>query len=383
MYPQGEEVEEFVFQPTTVVENALYEGEKVASLRSLLQRDVFYDSIAFEIPRVGINANIPGAPQTAHLDVPPTLCTRMLPSYPHPYGTTAPSRSNVQTVGAVAPSYVFTGSSGTARDFCLNMARTNLFPLIRECFIGFRGSYNWKFVPIVENGCKIRVLTASRANFTHSGHTRNGSFPRSQRLSPWSSTPAYGGVTDGPSFMGFSESMVQPLTYDTGPNYVMTSSNTLGTRGVYYSIQNKLTDITRFLNGYLGSFASGSLAAFSNEQRTLGIRMPFFSNTRFHPGSTTGWMNANCNSELSQNIRLTVVTEGTPNLTMTATIATKDNPYTSGVWNVMANGPTRSSIVIAAICSAGDDISFGGFISVPTLYASSQTAFLSTAQADS
>jgi len=183
--------------------------------------------------------------------------------------------------------------------------------------------------------------------------------------------------------MGFSESMVQPLTYDTGPSYAMTSANTIGTRGIYYSIQNKLTDITRFLNGYLGSFASGSLAVFSNEQRTLGIRMPFFSNTRFHPGSTTGWMNANCNSELSQNIRLTVVTEGTPNLIATAAVGARDSPYTSNDWNVIMNGPTRSSIVIAAICSAGDDISFGGFVSVPTLYASSQTAFLSTAQVDS
>lgn len=384
MYPQGEEVDEFVFQPTSVVENALYEGEKVASLRSLLQRDVFYDSIAFEIPRVGINASIAGAPRTVHLDIPPTLCTRMLPSYPHPYGTTAPSRSNVQTAGAVAPSYTFTGSSAIARDFCLNMARTNLFPLIRECFIGFRGSYNWKFVPIIENGCKIRVLTASRANFTHSSHTRIGSFPRNQQLSPWSSTPAYGGVTDGPSFMGFSESVVRPLIYDTGTNIAMTPANTIGTRGLYYSIQNKLTDITRFLNGYLGSFASGSLAVFSNEQRTLGIRMPFFSNTRFHPGSTTGWMNANCNSELSQNIRLTVITEGTPNLIATSVLGSpKDNPYSSDTSNVMMHGPTRSSIVIAAICSAGDDISFGGFVSVPTLYASSQTAFLSTAQTNS
>ena len=184
--------------------------------------------------------------------------------------------------------------------------------------------------------------------------------------------------------MGFSESMVQPLAYDTGSIYAMTSTNTIGTRGVYYSIQNKLTDITRFLNGYLGSFASGSLAVFSSEQRTLGIRMPFFSNTRFHPGSTTGWMNANCNSELSHNIRLTVVTEGTPGITGTSAFgATKDTPYNSNEWNVLMAGPSRSSIVIAAICSAGDDISFGGFVSVPTLYASSQTAFLTTAQTDS
>ncbi len=112
--------------------------------------------------------------------------------------------------------------------------------------------------------------------------------------------------------------------------------------------------------------------------------MPYFSNTRFHPGSTTGWMNANCNSELSQNIRLTVVTEGTPNLAGGAAIGPpKDNPYSASDWHILLHGPTRSSIVIAAICSAGDDISFGGFVSVPTMYASSQTAFLSTAQSDS
>ena len=213
MYPQGEELTEFVFQPSTEVENALYEGEKVASLRSLLERDVFYDTIAFEIPRSAVQPSIQGSGSSIHLDVPPTLCMRILPSYPHPFGTSSPTRSNVQTISTATPTYSFTGTSGTARTFSVNMARTNLFPLLRECFIGFRGSYNWKFIPIVENGCRVKMMSASRANFTHSGHSRIGSIPRSVRTSPWSTPADY--VTDGPSMLS-SQSIIAPLVYDTG-----------------------------------------------------------------------------------------------------------------------------------------------------------------------
>lgn len=385
MYPQGEEVDEFVFQPTTSVENALYEGEKVASLRSLLERDVFYDNIAFEIPRSAIQVNTTGSGRSISIDVPPTLCTRILPMYPYSFGTSSPSRSNVQTLNTVAPSYSFTGTGGTARTFHINAARTNLFPLIRECFVGFRGSYNWKFVPIVESGCRVKLMTASRANFTHSGHTRVGSIPRNKRLAPWSVTPDL--TTGGPSYSGFSQSMIQPLNYDTGPVATIGgATSSVAVRGLGYTVQNKLTDITRFLNGYLGSFASGSLAILSKEQNTLGVRLPYFSNTRFHPGSSTGWMNANSNSEVAQNVRLTIITEGASTLLPNgnlSSVGTAIAAFDPAISNALYVGPGRSSIVVAAICSAGDDISFGSFVSIPTLYATSQSAFTSTSQTDS
>lgn len=380
MYPQGEEVQDFVFQPTTEVENSLYEGEKVGSLRSLLQRDVYYDTIAFEIPKIAGQPTTTTTGRSIYLDVPPTLCMRMLPMYPHAFGTSSPTRSNVSTVATSTPSYSFTGTSGIARTFCVNMARTNLFPLIRECFVGFRGSYNWKFVPIVESGCRVKMIAASRANFTHSGHSRNGSIPRIDRISPWSAVPAY--TTDGPSLAAAGQSMIVPLSYDTGS---FNSAHPLSGRSIAYAVANKLTSLTRFINGYLGSFASGSLTVLSKEQSTLGIRMPYFSNTRFHPGSSTGWMNSNSNSELSQSIRLTLITEGSSS-TQLAGVNSGDAigaTYITTQPAIGFNGPIRSSVVVAAICSAGDDISFGGFVSIPTLYATSQTAFIDTSQTDS
>ena len=90
------------------------------------------------------------------------------------------------------------------------MARTNLFPLVRECFLGFRGSYNWKFVPIIESGCRIRTMSAARANFTHSGHTKIGSFPRNKRISPYSGTADYVG-NDGPGFASADSSAIIPI----------------------------------------------------------------------------------------------------------------------------------------------------------------------------
>lgn len=382
MYPQGEEVQEFVFQPTSRVEEALYEGEKVMSLRSLLQRDVFYDTIAFEIPR-HVTQPTSGGPKNIQLDTPPTLLVRMLPVYPYAFGTNSPSRTTVQTTNTIAPTYSYTGTSGVARTYCVNMARTNLFPIIRECFVGFRGSYNWKFVPMVENGCRVKSVTASRSNFTHSSYDRIGSLPRNVRVSPWSVTAAY--TTDGPSFVGYAQSLIAPLIFDTGSTASLGSgAASVGLRGVYYTVTNKLTDLTRFLNGYLGSFASGALSVIIREQSTLGVRIPYFSNTRFHPGSTTGWMNGNTNSELSQCVRLTVLTEGSSGMTFggpSASATTGDYIATSSA--IGYNGPARSSVILAAICSAGDDISFGGFVSVPSLFGSSQLVFTNTSQDNS
>lgn len=379
MEPQGEEI--FVFQPSSTVEDAVYEGEKVGSLRSLLERDVFYDTISFEIPRTNSQADVSGSLCNIMLDTPPTMCIRMLPQYPHPYGTTAPSRSSTQTLNVVNPAFKFTGTGGVERTFYPNMARTNLFPIIRECFLGFRGSYNWKFVPVVESGCKIKCMSASRANFTHSSYPKIGSFPRNKRISPYSGTADYAG-NDGPGFSSADSSAIIPIIYDTGT--VRTPAN-FGIRDAYNGTVNKLSAIRRFLNAYLGSFASGSLVVNSDEQRTLGIRMPFFSNIRFLPGSTTGWMNANSNAELAQNIRLTVITEGSKGVTsggLSYAAANTTAGTNSSTPCTTLNGPSRAFISIAAICSAGDDISFGGFVSVPALYLTSASVFTDSSNAN-
>jgi len=377
MEAQGEDV--FEFQPTTVVEESVYEGEKVGSLRSLLQRDVFYDTISFEIPRTTSQADISTSLINTIIDTPPTICMRMLPQYPHPFGTTAPSRSATQTLNVVNPAFKFTGTGGNERTFYPNMARTNLFPLIRECFLGFRGSYNWKFVPIVESGCRIKCMTASRANFTHSAHPKIGSFPRNKRISPYSLTPDYVG-NDGPGFSSADSSAIIPIIYDTGTTR---SPPGLGLRDVYSGTVNKLSSIRRFLNAYLGSFASGSLVVNSDEQKTLGIRIPYFSNVRFMPGSTTGWMNANSNAELAQNVRFTIVTEGTDQARFDGFLYAASNATATANANMaVLHGPTRAFVSVAAICSAGDDISFGGFISVPTLYLTSATVFTDSSNAN-
>ncbi len=378
MQPQGEEI--FEFQPTTSVEDAVYEGEKVGSLRSLLQRDVFYDTISFEIPRTNSQADITGALCSVAIDTPPTLCIRMLPQYPHPYGTTSPSRSSTQTLNVVNPAFKFTGTGGNERTFYPNMARTNLFPIIRECFLGFRGSYNWKFVPVVESGCRVKCMAASRANFTHSSYSKIGSFPRNKRISPYSGTPDFAG-NDGPSFSSADSSAIIPIIYDTGA--VLNPVST-GIRDAYNGTVNKLSAIRRFLNAYLGSFASGSLVVNSDEQETLGIRMPFFSNTRFLPGSTTGWMNANSNAELAQNIRLTVITEGSDKMLSAGYLYATSSTTAASNTNInVMNGPQRAFVSIAAICSAGDDISFGGFVSVPALYLTSASVFTDSSNTNS
>ena len=376
MYPQGDEIH--VFQPTTVVEDSLYEGEKVGSLRALLQRDTFYDTISFEIPRAQTQANTGGF-SGVQFDVPPTLCIRMLPMYPFAFGTDSPSRSTVQTLSTAVPTYSFTGTSGTARTYCPNMARTNLFPLLRECFVGVRGSYNWKFVPLVESGCRIKLISASRSNFTHPAYSKIGSLPRNIRCSPYSGTDQY--ITDGPAFASADSSAIVPMVYDTGTTY---TASVCGIRSALLGNQNKLSSLRRFLNGYIGSFTSGSLLVNSREQTTLGVRVPYFSLARFLPGSVTGWMNGNSNGELSQNVRLTVLTEGAPSLASSGSFFANASAALSNLnWVGAYNGPARSQLTLAAICSAGDDLSFGGFVSVPALFMTSASVFTDTSATDS
>ena len=347
-------------------------------MRALLQRDTFYDTISFEIPRAQTQANTGGF-SGVQFDVPPTLCIRMLPMYPFAFGTDSPSRSTVQTLSTAVPTYSFTGTSGTARTYCPNMARTNLFPLLRECFVGVRGSYNWKFVPLVESGCRIKLISASRSNFTHPAYSKIGSLPRNIRCSPYSGTDQY--ITDGPAFASADSSAIVPMVYDTGTTY---TASVCGIRSALLGNQNKLSSLRRFLNGYIGSFTSGSLLVNSREQTTLGVRVPYFSLARFLPGSVTGWMNGNSNGELSQNVRLTVLTEGAPSLASSGSFFANASAALSNLnWVGAYNGPARSQLTLAAICSAGDDLSFGGFVSVPALFMTSASVFTDTSATDS
>ncbi len=101
------------------------------------------------------------------------------------------------------------------------------------------------------------------------------------------------------------------------------------------------------------------------------------------PGSTTGWMNANSNAELAQNVRFTIVTEGTDQARFDGFLYAASNATATANANMaVLHGPTRAFVSVAAICSAGDDISFGGFISVPTLYLTSATVFTDSSNAN-
>lgn len=378
-FPQGQEVDTtHVFQPSTVVEEAVHEGEKVGSLRSLIQRDVLYDTLCFEVPTVVTQPSVSSSGATVSSYVPPVVFDCMIPSYPFSYGTVGPLRNTTFTTTTSNPSYAYTGTDGISRTYYPSHARTNLFCLLRECFVGFRGSYNWKFTPVIESGTSVKIMAASRSNFTTARTPITGSLPRNERVDSIASFPS---DLAGPQFAYARSSNLTVLNYDTGPTV---ASTTITTRT---SINSgvKLSAIRRFLNSVLGSFASGSLVVHTDEQKTLGVRQPYFSNTRFLPGSSTGWMCANSNAELSQYIRFSCVTDskysGTFNTTWTQVPSTTAAGYER--WTLVRNAPVRNQICVSMICSAGDDISFGHFVSVPTLYATSASVFTDTAQTDS
>lgn len=379
MYPQGEDNQEHTFQPSTSVHESVYEGEKVLSLRSLLQRDVFYDTIHVEVPRAETQMSGQGL-KTVNVHSPPSVTTVILPVLPYSFGTSSPCRNTVMTIGTPSPGYPYTGSGGTARTFYPNMARTNLFPLIRECFVGFRGSYNWKFYPMVESGCRVSTMAAARSNYWHTSNQFCYNYPRPIRSSPYTDQNITQSIS-GPTFANSRNIYERSLLFDTGNTLTPAK---FAFRDIQVNIQHKLTSIRRFLNFILGTYASGATLVDTREQRTLGIRIPYFSQTRFLPGSTTGWFNANSNAELAQQIRLTFITEGMDqHASLAPGYSDAEAAYTSVNSAILSCTPPRAHFSVAMICSAGDDISFGDFVNVPAFYATSAVMFNDTTPTNS
>jgi len=135
----------------------------------------------------------------------------------------------------------------------------------------------------------------------------------------------------------------------------------------------------------MSNFAAGAVSTLATANKTLALRFPFFSRTRFFPGSCTGWLAGGSNQELAENIRLTIFTEGSG-------VDTKVGPmyqsaagaaFTSDGWQVGISAPPRAFVSVGISVSAGDDWSAAHFVNVPALFALTSDIFPDSTQVDS
>jgi hypothetical protein len=380
-YPQGgvEKDTMYEFQPSTSIGTLIYEGELCASLRALAARETYYDTLLYEVPAACTYPDAASTDMYYSLTVPPSLITSNLPWRPGCFGTASIQRSSTFAIGSSAPTYTMTANDATSQIYSLSFARTPLCVLIQECFVGQRGSFNWKFAPGPSSGATIKSLVVSRSNVC-ADLSRVGSFPRAASVSPYTSIITPDAANYGFNYATEDRSTLVPLHFDTGA--VIAPSRTVSNpRSSRVNISMKLAQIRTVLNAWIGNFAAGAIAATSSENLVVGIRFPYFSLAKFLPGSSTGWMSKFGNAELASSMRLNIITEGSWSANHPGTPDIAATGDTS--WRIASGLPPRPYVSVHVSCSTGDDWSVAHFVNVPSLFSTAYpTSLMSPDQVD-
>jgi len=358
-YPQGMDATDVVhvFQPTTSSPPLVYEGEVVASLRSLAQRETYYDTLLYEIPQIWTTAKACAASKS----VAPCIINTILPWRPSCFGTVGPHRSSTFTTDSTAPTVTI-----SARDYYIGMQRTPLCVLLQECFVGQRGSYNWKFKSGPSFGTKIKEIYVSRSN-NADPYLRSGSFPRGSSLNPLLGTYLPDATNLGFAYATEKRSTLSALAYDAGTNATWTGiADWNSSKGVRANVTAKLASLRFLLNSLMPTFASGAMSGYGED--TVGIRFPYASLMKFLPGSTTGWINPHSNGELASNLKVTIITSDNATASTSTLGATGVNAADGSGWRTVSGLPSRSFVSVNVCVSAGDDWSVANFVNVPALY---------------
>ena len=164
-----------VFQPTS--SSMLYGIGSKEDFKDLVMRESPYDTHYFEIPvaqEEGSASQTGTTPKMTGMFYPPYLIKGMMPVVPGNYGTTSQCRSMFSATGGATYGYTI-----STKTFTPNMCRTQLCMLVRECFVGFKSSFEWRFVNLGNNGVDVELIGLERASplsnttFASSGqHTR-------------------------------------------------------------------------------------------------------------------------------------------------------------------------------------------------------------------
>ena len=294
-----------VFQPTTNV--PLVGLSTQESLVDLIMREVPYDVHQFELPmaqEVGSQASDNRKAFGSYY--PPYLVKGIMPAIPGMFGTVSPCRimaygKYMETQASVSYSVGVTAGN---RDIVPNLARTHFALLLKECFIGYRSSFQWRFTEIGSNCMKAEYLALERVNAgpnltLGANHGRTGSYPSSLAVSPYATiqTVTSSTATAAKSMIWPINVFVKPLNYNYGTSDTSANQNfdyprwftRSGASSTLFGT-NTLQQLRKRLLVGVGSFFTGGAYGVNSVVTTI----PYFARTRYFPGSALGWMFCFC-----------------------------------------------------------------------------------------
>lgn len=373
---------DFEFQPTTHVPSLDVMTQE--TLMDLVLRETIYDVHQFEVPMAqecGTNTVVSNKKGTG-VYYPPYLIKGVMPVVPGNYGTTSPCRSmmyNKNMEGTTANKsvgYQITVGT-TTRYYSVNLARTQLSQIIKECYVGYKSSYKWRFSDVASNGLQAQYISLERVNTGRNGvlgssHERTGSYPTLYNVYPYDLTYYVGSndTSSAPSQLYPVNVVVKSLNYnyDTSDQVVDTGTDVDYPKWYtrFGDTASKFTNVTmmdlrkRLVTG-LGSFLSGGVYGASS----IATHVPYFARTRFMPGSCLGWMFSESNQESSHSLAFTAVTKAECSYVFTTFVDTSSG---AGNWNLLAGVPKHATVSFMSSVAPGDDYTVFHYVNVPNLY---------------
>ena len=349
------------------------------SLMDLVTREVLYDVHQFEVPmaqEVGTNAETTNKKLTS-MYYPPYLIKGILPVIPSTFGTTSPCPSMQYCRNAEGNDVAYTMTiSSSTRSFTPNLARTHFSLLVKECYVGFRSSFKWRFKSIAGNGIKSQYVAAERVNagpnkVLGTSHTRSGSYPTLQPVSPYATSYFVDTNTlqANPSLLKLANVVVKPLNYNYSTSTMVVDPDAKYDYPLWYTRFGETTtsfsvatlqELRRRMIAGFGSFFTGG--AYSRDE--VCIHVPHFARTRYLPSSALGWLFPESNQENSAAICLTAVTEAVYSAVTTSNVQNSG----AATWHGITSFPSRATMTFMSSVCPGDDFEVTHLLNVPNLY---------------
>lgn len=364
------------FQPTTNV--PLVGLSTQESLLDLILREVPYDVHHFELPMAQeVGDQTSDVRKAFGSYYPPYLIKGVMPAVPGLFGTVSPCRMMAYAKYMESNASVgYTVSiSATNKTIVPNLARTHFALLLKECYIGYRSSFQWRFTELGSNCMKSQYISMERVNAgpnltLGANHPRTGSYPSSLAVSPYATvqTITSSTATAVRPMTWPVNVFVKPLNYNDGTSDTAAPMDFDYPRwytraGVSSSLfgTNTLQQLRKRLLVGVGSFFSGGAFGVNSVVATI----PYFARTRYLPGSSLGWMFAGSNQENSTAIAITAITEA-----KASCVAAGAALHPTQYWESVAMGfPSRATLSLVSSVQPSSDYAVTYFVNVPNLYA--------------
>lgn len=371
---------DFEFQPTTHLPS--FDVSTKEDFVDLIRRELTYDSFTFEVP-VAIEGGSAAVTSTNPLKAngmfyPPYVIKAVLPPIPGNFGTTSPCRSvlynrNRDTGGVVGYDL---NMSGTTHVVCPNLARTHFAMLLKECYMGYRSTFNWRFTSIGNNGVDVEYMAVERVNGAINTSVsyvgRIASVPSLLCLSPYADQSNRSAAGSFPDLSQPANVIVRPLSFNEGTTVAQAPSKfdypawitRSGDSGSGFGT-NTILELRKRFNSLVGSFYTGGVFCHGSVN-SVEARVPYFAKTRLLPSSCLAWAFADSNQELSSQMVLTLVTKYASSKVVASTLDLSGT--SANEWTVFMGYPKRATVNVVAAVSPGSDFAVSNFINVPTIH---------------